>query len=281
MTWLLLSLIPCVTSFNWCQNYLPDNTSTKIQIEQTQEIEKNFTNTKEKCIQNPKIDTFMYHYIRNHDKTDNAILKSLSVPPDIFEEQMQTISELKNSGKIGLMTGEDFLKSLKTNCFPHEKIFIFTADDGWQDNFYTLAPIAEKYEIPFIFGIVSGNTKMQNFVTEDEIKTLSDNPLFTIASHSITHAPLNYWPIHKAKSEICDSKKHLEKITWKTVDFFIYPYGKIGNNSIQFAKECGYQAAWSTDFWKFLNWKNPNFFNMNRINILPQFWWNFFKKRAE
>lgn len=134
----------------------------------------------------------MYHYIRHHTENDSAMLRSLSVPPDIFEEQMKTIAELKNSNKIALMTGDEFLKSLKNNCFPHEKIFLFTADDGWADNFYTLAPIAEKYQIPFIFGIVSGNTKTHNFVNENEIKILSENPLFTIASHSITHAPLNY-----------------------------------------------------------------------------------------
>lgn len=169
----------------------------------------------------------MYHYIRYHHENDSPMLKSLSVEPNTFEEQMKTVSELEKTGKIALMTGDDFLKALENNCFPHKKIFIFTADDGWSDNFYTLAPIAEKYNIPFIFGIVSGTTKMHNFVTEDEIKILSENPLFTIASHTITHSPLNYGSIQKAKSEICDSKKQLEKITGKKINFFIYPYGKI------------------------------------------------------
>ncbi len=35
--------------------------------------------------------------------------------------------------------------------FPSDRIWLFSSDDGWVDSATNLAPIAEKYQIPFIF----------------------------------------------------------------------------------------------------------------------------------
>lgn len=124
--------------------------------------------------------------------SESPVLRELSVPPETFDKHLETIGRLAHEKKITLMTGENFAKSLKNNCFPADKIWIFTADDGWEDNYYSLAPIATKHQIPFIFGIVSGTLGKQNFITHEQLKELSKNPLFTIASHTITHPKLNY-----------------------------------------------------------------------------------------
>jgi hypothetical protein len=55
------------------------------------------------CIKNPHIEFFMYHYIRDHDGRDNAIVKELSVSPALFEEHMKKIVSLREQKRITLI----------------------------------------------------------------------------------------------------------------------------------------------------------------------------------
>ena len=71
----------------------------------------------------------MYHYIRDDDIRDNSITQGLSIPPAIFDAQMQYVEKLAESGSVTLMKGADFLAALDTRCFPGKNIWIFTDDD--------------------------------------------------------------------------------------------------------------------------------------------------------
>lgn len=224
---------------------------------------------------------FMYHYIRYAESNASSVLRELSVPPETFRSHMQAVSNLAKNKKITLMTGKNFVKSMKTNCFPGNNVWIFFADDGWEDNFYRLAPIAEEFQIPFVFGIISEKINQRNFVTDTQVKTLSENPLFTIASHTKTHSALNYGPIPKAKSEICDSKKQLENLTKKPIDILLYPYGIIGKNTEKFARQCGYSLGFSTKAQDTFSWEKRNFFTTGRIHISPNTPASFFHSLAE
>ena len=93
----------------------------------------------------------MYHYIRGDDAHDTPGTHKLSIPPNVFEEQMQLIHRLETTGLITLMRGQDFLTAEKSRCYPGKNIWIFTADDGWVDSYNSLYPIAKKYQIPFFF----------------------------------------------------------------------------------------------------------------------------------
>lgn len=55
------------------------------------------------------------------------------------------------------MTGEEIEGSIQSGCFPGENIWIFTSDDGWSDSFTDLAPIADRYRVPFFLGIIAGD----------------------------------------------------------------------------------------------------------------------------
>lgn len=233
------------------------------------------------CFSSPEVKVFMYHYVRDDDPRDTPSTRSLSVTPDNFDAHMQSIRRLANKQKITLMNGDDFVSAFEKRCFPSKNIWIFTADDGWSDNVEYLAPIAEKYNIPFIFGIISGVVGKKWFVTEEDVKNLSKNPLFTIASHTTTHREVNKIALAQSRKEICDSKVQLEKMINKEVKMFIYPMWKIGNNSPRFLKECGYSLAWSTSFWKDLNWENFKPYVMNRIRIHHNIGAKFFEDLAK
>ena len=173
----------------------------------TEKIPKKFIAV-QYCAKNPKIRFFMYHYIRNDDPLDTIGTHNLSIPPSIFDGQMNMIEKLSQSGSITLMKGEDFLSSLKSSCYPSENIWIFTDDDGWSDSHSDLMPIAANHSIPFFFGIIGNRIDKHGFVTSGEVRSLASNPLFTISSHSLTHADESKMSIENEQKEMCESKKY-------------------------------------------------------------------------
>lgn len=175
------------------------------------------------CIAHPHIEFFMYHYIRDKDSRDTPITARLSVSPALFESHMQTIAALRDQGKITLMHGEDFVRAFNSSCFPGDNIWVFTADDGWSDTYDTLFPIAKKYNIPFFVGIIGGKIDIPGFVTEKQIRVISEDPLFTISSHSMNHGDQSKMTREDELHEICESKSILEKITGKGVLTYIFP----------------------------------------------------------
>ncbi len=233
----------------------------------TEKIPKKFIAV-QYCAKNPKIRFFMYHYIRNDDPLDTIGTHNLSIPPSIFDGQMNMIEKLSQSGSITLMKGEDFLSSLKSSCYPSENIWIFTDDDGWSDSHSDLMPIAANHSIPFFFGIIGNRIDKHGFVTSGEVRSLASNPLFTISSHSLTHADESKMSIENEQKEMCESKKILENIIGKSVNTYIYPSGRMNaSGSTQNLKTCGYTIAWTTSFGRDFDMRNPHFSEINRIRV--------------
>lgn len=222
---------------------------------------------KKTCIKNPKISVFMYHYVRAVDPNDTPTTHGLSVTPQNFQSHMTMIRKLADEQKITLMTGENFEKAFIKNCFPDEKIWIFTADDAWVDTAEQLAPIAHKMQIPFIFGVIAESINKRGFVTDVQVIELANNPLFTIASHTSHHFDHTTLSESQEEFEICDSKKTLETLIKKPVNLFIFPLGKIGKNSIKYLEKCGYSLGWSTDYGTDFHGNYEEKYIMNRIRI--------------
>lgn len=100
----------------------------------------------------------------------------------------------------------------------------------------------------------------------------------TIASHTVSHRALNTVSKEDEHKEICDSKVALEKMTGHPIEYFIYPTGRIGKNSVEYIKECNYFMAWSTNFGKDFSWNQNNLFEINRIRVSHDMGIEFFNK---
>jgi peptidoglycan/xylan/chitin deacetylase (PgdA/CDA1 family) len=59
----------------------------------------------------------------------------------------------------------------------------------------------------------------------NQIKTLSNEPLCTIAAHTVNHLSLKQLSDKKAIAEILEGKIYLEEMIGKKVDHFAYPFG--------------------------------------------------------
>ena len=105
------------------------------------------------------------------------------------------------------------------------------------------------------------------FLTEQQIEILSEANM-GIGAHTVNHPILACEDLLTAKTEIIQSKLYLEKITSKPIDFLAYPNGKynidFNDNHKKIAQECGFKAAFSTD-WGCVSPQAKNRFSLSRF----------------
>jgi peptidoglycan/xylan/chitin deacetylase (PgdA/CDA1 family) len=174
----------------------------------------------------------------------------------------------------------DLQKYREWNCYPNRNVFVFTDDDGWIDAYAGLAPIAKKYAVPFSFGIIASRLGAPGFVSAKEVAALARDPLFSIASHSVSHSDQDAISEPAERREICESKIILERLTGKPVAAFVYPAGRMSVNSSKILRECGYDLAFTTHYgapWK----ESKTRYDINRTRVYPETKNAFFEKLAD
>jgi peptidoglycan/xylan/chitin deacetylase (PgdA/CDA1 family) len=97
-----------------------------------------------------------------------------------------------------------------------------------------------------------------------EIIQLARGGLIEIGAHTMTHPILSRLPIDEQRSEIRDSKIHLENILSKPVIGFAYPNGSFTQETESIVKDLGFQYACSS--------KRDVIWRRQQIYHLPRFW---------
>jgi peptidoglycan/xylan/chitin deacetylase (PgdA/CDA1 family) len=197
-----------------------------------------------------KIYTYMYHYIRNKnwDKPNAGFIRN-AVITENFDAQMKKFSELEKNEKIKIIFLSDLEKFQKEDCYPHKNLVILTSDDGWDDNYINLYPIAKKYNTKFHLSIISSYTKenrYDNFMTKAEVQEVSLDPNFEIIGHTFAHIDLRNLNDFYLSRELCSSKDSLELMTETQINTIIYPAGKYNSQTINKSKICGYKYGFTT-----------------------------------
>lgn len=127
-------------------------------------------------------------------------------------------------------------------------------------------------------------------LTIAELKEITGSRYITIGSHSVTHPILTNCSEAKARFEISESGKILEKWVDKKITGFAYPNGNYSAREIELLKEAGYQMAFTTDE-NYLTPENiTELYTLPRIEIVESFSFTenicritgiWFKKRAQ
>lgn len=87
------------------------------------------------------------------------------------------------------------------------------------------------------------------FLTEQEIRMLSKNPLVTIGAHTCSHISLGAFSKEYQEKEIIRSKEELERITGKEILYFSYPFGQqydYNEETIEILEHSGLKRAYTT-----------------------------------
>lgn len=180
----------------------------------------------------------MFHEIDNQQKVK---FNNVSISFESFKVLIETLMNRKYRFiSLQDIANENWLTS---------KSIALTFDDGYAFLFNYLAQYLINNNIPFaVFATVDFLNK-PNYLTNEQLGKLSEKSLCTIGSHSISHPLFRKLSDGKSRDELIYSRKILEEILSKEVDYFAFPYGSIyavSSREIRYAKETGYKLAFSS-----------------------------------
>ncbi len=202
---------------------------------------------------------FMFHSIEEKVELDPNDF--FTVPLKDFKEELIYLKEQKNTQVIKL--DEDKIDWDKTNVS-------ITFDDGYKNNMTMAAPLLIQNKMPFSIFIATGFVKNQHpdFMSEEQIKELSTNPLVTIGSHSVSHKSLTKLNDEELERELSESKAYLEELTQKSITTLAYPYGAVDRRVRDMAEKVGYKTAVCSRFDINKEGRDPLLLNRSELNSM-------------
>lgn len=158
----------------------------------------------------------MFHHIA--DCCPSGVSPSCYCSTQDFRELLNQLCRTKQ-----LVSISELCEELHTGVVPRDKIVI-TFDDVPADVYYNAIPILRRLSVPYTLYISTSLIGMDGYLSEEQIVELSNDPLCTIGSHTVSHCML------KVKDadvyyEFSASQKILENMVGKSVGYFAYPYG--------------------------------------------------------
>lgn len=186
-----------------------------------------------------RLPVILYHYVEHVKDEGDFIRKGLSLTPENFEEQLESLQ----INHYQTYFVKDIPKIFEGKIEYSTKSAVLTFDDGFAD-FYTDAfPLLKKYQTKATIYVVYNFIGHPNYMNKDQIQEVVDSGLVELGSHSLDHVNLASESAVKAKKEIFDSKEKLEKEFGISVETFAYPYGSFNKNTAELVKEAAYKAA--------------------------------------
>ena len=203
--------------------------------------------------------TLMYHSIVQ-DEILNTNKNMWELQISLFREQIKYATENEN---FKIYKSDELL-----NKIPKKGLCI-TFDDGFENNYELASPILIEKNIPFTIFIITDHIKnnKKGYLNESMLKTLSNNSLVTIGSHSKNHYDLTKLSEKNLEDQLSYSKLYLEDLIGKEIKSMSYPYGKYNDRVKSKVKKIGYKLAFTSNF-------NKNFNEQNKINLSRNEIWN-------
>lgn len=186
----------------------------------------------------PEVPVLCYHRIRNILATDSKNMKTYSVTPAHFSQQMKALSE---NGFNTILPNQLYEYLANDGTLPPKPILI-TFDDGREEQYRLGATEMNKYGFKGVFFIMTVSINRPGYMTKTQIKNLSDSGN-VIGAQTWDHHPVTKYEGKDWVIQLVNPKKQLEDITGKSVNYFAYPFGVWNQASIPKIKNYGYQMA--------------------------------------
>lgn len=211
-----------------------------------------------------KVPILTYHYIGNNPNPQDKARDNLSVSPDKFEAQMEYLSQHGYT----TLTLSEIISAFKGEFILPEKPVVLTFDDGYIDFYLNAYPILLKYQFKATVFIPTGLIDQGYYLSWDQIRQMDSSGLISFQSHSVSHWDLSSLQHDRLVFQLKESKKTLEQILGKKVNFLAYPYGTSNPGVWQAVREAGYLAAVST--WYSTTLSEGVIYDLPRIKIAGQ-----------
>lgn len=183
-----------------------------------------------------KVPVIMYHDIISNKK----------VIYDITPQELEKHFELIKSTQMTPISLNRLFAHLRTGSPLPKKPILLTFDDGYGGHYEYAYPLLKKYGYPAVFAIHTSGVGVnagRTHVTWEQLRTMANDPLITISSHSRTHPALTKISDQQLYKEVVESKQILEAQLDRSIIYFTYPYGNYDSRVKKIVAEAGYLAA--------------------------------------
>lgn len=127
-----------------------------------------------------------------------------------------------------------------------KKFAIITFDDVPSDMYEYAYPYIKDKKIPFTVFVTTSFVGKEGYISMEQLREFSLDPLCTIGAHTITHPLLRF--CKDKEKEIVDGGAELERMINRKIEYFAFPFGSLystDHNSIRMAKN-RYKYSFST-----------------------------------
>jgi len=207
------------------------------------------------------IPILMYHYVRDVDPASDPVGYNLSISPYEFERQLRY---MRDNEFVGI-----HLSDISDGTVPNKAV-VLTFDDGYDDFYDIAAPLLEQYGFTASNSIIVNNMVSEEenpsyFMNADKVRDLINRD-FEITSHTMDHLQLSDISIDQTSYQLEQSKKYLEDTFDIKISALVYPVGKYNQQTMQIAKDIGYDIAVTTEF-GVADLTNHNYLSLPRLRI--------------
>ncbi|MCJ8012976.1 polysaccharide deacetylase family protein [Paenibacillus sp. KQZ6P-2] len=162
------------------------------------------------------------------------------VTPEQFRKQMSTLHDLGYTS-INMQQFDALMKGKIKNT---GKFVLITFDDGYADNYKQAFPIMQQYGFTATMFVITNWVGSDSYATWSELSELQKAG-WDIMSHTRTHPDLSLMSSKDQTDEIAGSKQAIESHMHEKVNAMAYPYGLRSKDTVEIAKKCGYEYAFT------------------------------------
>ncbi len=181
----------------------------------------------------------LYHFVgRSELEADGVARTRYNVTEADFDVQLGLLHRL---GYETVTIGEVAAAIRGAGTLPPRPVAI-TVDDGWVEQYETIFPMLQKYEMRATFYIPSTYPVGGRMVTWEQLQEMVDAGM-EIGAHTRKHVDLTTVGYETAAYEIQGAKTELEAKLGITVTSLSYPFANYSSATIELVKGAGYEAA--------------------------------------
>lgn len=185
-----------------------------------------------------EVPVLCYHHIRNFKAGDSENMKSYSVTPAAFAEQMKALSD---SGYSTILPDQLYEYLVHDGPLPAKPVML-TFDDTDEEQYSIGATEMNKYGFKGVYFIMTISINRPRYMSKEQIKNLSDSG-HLIAGHTWDHHMVTKYQGADWDTQLVKPRKQLEAITGKTIKYFAYPFGLWNQAAIPEIKSRDYKLA--------------------------------------
>jgi len=251
----VLSVLLVVTG---CSGYTADNNSkSEAKISATADSSKAKTDSASIAVSGPVADAatilarpqvpvLCYHHI-----VDGKPKNDYEVNTEIFKQQMKALAD---SGYHTILPDQYYNYLTHGTPLPSKPVML-TYDDTDEEQFTIAKAEMDKYGFKGVYFIMTISIGRPRYMSKEQIKQLADEG-HVIGSHTWRHdrvdrlKDLNTIEYRGKKVEVnewdfqlTNTKKQLEEMTGKPVEYFAYPFGIWNKQALPKIEERGYKLA--------------------------------------